>query len=277
MKSRKIAILIFVALLYSLSTPRKALTTDMQSAIRATYPSSNATNVPQNLDSSQAGSYCTSTNNGNVCSLRIGLGITPSYLNKNSSVTISSPSDPNLGLRWGGESENSDSQDFYHSSYYFVTTTDTPNGTILMPNATYTVTVNDGAGINYSWSFKTEPGNIPSRQPEPVNSSQTNSPPTGVNMESSLEEMLALKNAAIERKKQAEIKPSPSPSSSPIKTIIQKKLPASSPTPIPEELAEDSPTPSPIINHSTKASLTIFQSIQNFLSRIWFRLSHLGK
>lgn len=234
----------------------------------ATYPSNGATNVPQNLDGH---GYCSTTNNGKACTLVIGVGVTPSYLNKNSTITVSSPSDSGLSVKWAGESEGWGHGDgFYHSSYYYITTNDTPHGTILMPNTTYTITVNDGYGINSSWSFTTANGSMPARLPPQQASPDPSSSSSNTTSRMDEGSLRSLEERAEILQQQNQVSPSASPSSSPSsKPVIKKSSPSPSLSP------SDTPNESPLLespqptNSPIEQKRTFFQIIRNFFADVY--------
>jgi len=164
--------------------------TDYRFIITDTIPSNNDTDVPINMHSSETGERCSIQNNYKVCTINIGLGISPenpksgigypkidkSSVNKDT-IKISSNDSTKIYPKFNGDQECGDCGDFYHS--FFINLVDEDNNEILLkPNTTYTVTLKGGgsgliayydssekyyAQLNndYSWSFKTGDDNVP--------------------------------------------------------------------------------------------------------------------
>lgn len=269
---------------------------EMRYTITATTPSSGATNIAQNLQSGQTGSVCTSSNDGTVCNIMVGLGIDSSNSVKgvgypvidqstvnSSNIRISSPSDSGLSAIWAGSGEGVGG-DFYHDFKFYVTTSTNPYGTVLMPNATYTITLKGGSsGLkakyqgtqtysaylpqDYTWSFTTANGSVPPRLAVQASSNPTGSTNTNSNSGSMEEKERAI--LLLQQQRQAQISPSPSPSPS-SKPVVKKTIASPSPSPVVEpsespsieQEATPSPTPKP----------TVLQSVRNFFVRIlsWF-------
>lgn len=176
----------------------KAEASEYHYVITATNPSNGAVNIPQNLQTGATGSACTTISNSNstICTIMVGLGIgnnnpktgigypiISSDTVNSESISISSPNDSGLSVKLSGSSECGNCGDFYHSFSFNITHTNFPNGVVLMPNTTYTVTLKGGENglrayysasyqkyeaildSDYSWSFTTGNGPIPSRDP----------------------------------------------------------------------------------------------------------------
>jgi len=159
--------------------------------ITATNPSNGATNIPINIQTGATGQSCSTQNNYAVCTILIGLGISPSNpksgigypiidessINSNS-IVISSPNDSGINAHYQGKQECGGCGDFYHSfTISFVVSDQTE--TLLKPNSTYTITLKSGEnGLkayydssfqkyyayleqDYSWSFTTGNDTVP--------------------------------------------------------------------------------------------------------------------
>jgi len=272
---------------------------EMRYTITATNPSSGATNIPQNLQTGQTGSVCTSSNNGTVCSIMVGLGIDSSNSVKgvgypvidqstvnSSTIQISSPSDSGLSVIWAGSGESGGGGDYYHDFKFYVTTSTNPYGTVLMPNATYTITLKGGSnGLkakyqgtqtysaylpqDYTWSFTTTSGSVPPRLAIQASSNPTG--PTNTNSNSGSMEEKERAILLLQQQRQAQVSPSPSPSPSPSNKPVVKKAIAS---PSPSASVEPSGSPSiePEATPSPTPKPNIFQSVRNFFVRMfsWF-------
>lgn len=289
---------LFAFVMFLFGLPTKSFADDMRYTITFTSPNSGSTNVPQNLENGQTGSVCTKTNGETVCSIRVGLGIDAnnsvkgvgypkidtSTLNS-STVQVSSSNDSGLSVIWAGSAEGVDA-DFK----FYITTNTNPNGTVLMPNATYTIRLKGGSnGLkakyqgngqtyeaylaqDYTWNFTTANGSIPAR----TSTQSTSNPASSPNISSgglSLEERERLSVLQRQQELAKQNQPTPSPSPSPtIKPITKKVIvsPSPSPTIEPNESPESTevqitPTPTP--------KPTLMQSVKNFFVRIfdWFR------
>lgn len=200
---RAITILIFTLLVITFSTQNiYAQSAGYKFTITGANPANGATNVPQNLQSNTTGTSCSSSGASTICTVMVGIGISSDNptngigypivdgnIFNSSAITITSPNDQNLATRFSGNSENNGAgnMNFYHTFSFFITNNNFPNGLVLMPNSTYTITVKGGingfkayydsnnqhinAYLNqdYSWSFTTGDGSIPLRQqPNPT-------------------------------------------------------------------------------------------------------------
>lgn len=186
--------------------------------IKATWPADGSTNIPVDLKSGLAGSsYSDQPGIGNIAigygtDLSGGCGNPPNCPNipdiksdsiNQSTITISSPNDPDIAIKYIGKQEcygecyGSDS--FYHNFSIIPVNSAYPNGIKLMPQTTYTITIKGGSsGIvairstvsgnkdvylpgAHSWSFTTGDGDVPIRQaptatPTPHKPTNTPSP-----------------------------------------------------------------------------------------------------
>ncbi len=283
----------------------KAQDQGMRYIITSTSPSNGSTNIPQNLQSGETGSICTKTNEETICAIRIGLGI--DYNNSvkgvgypkidtgtinSSTIQISSPSDSGISVKWGGSADGS-AADFK----IYVTSNTNPNGTILMPNATYTLTIRGGSnGLkakyegtqvysaylqnDYSWSFTTTNGAVPARLPTQSTPSQSSNTNTTNTQGGSMEEKEALIAKLIQDKKQQELNmKSPSPSPVPSKTPIIKKA---TPSPIPSATPEQEspsilPTPADPKNIAPSNPANFISRIRNYFTQLFNKITLIWK
>lgn len=188
--------------------------------IKATWPADGSTNIPVDLKSGLAGSsYSDPPGIGSIAigygtDLSGGCGNPPNCPNipdiksdsiNPSTITISSPNDPDIAIKYSGKQEcygecyGSDS--FYHNFSIIPVNSAYPNGIKLMPQTTYTITIKGGgSGIvairstingnkdvylpsDYSWSFTTGDGDTPIRQaptatPTPIPTNTPSPTPT---------------------------------------------------------------------------------------------------
>ncbi len=190
--------------------------------IKATWPADGSTNIPVDLKSGLSGSsYSDPPGIGNIAvgygtDLSGGCGDPPNCPNIPSiksdsisplTITISSSNDPNIAIKYHGNGvcygDCYGSESFYHNFSIITVNSALPNGIKLMPLTTYTITIKGGgSGIvavrstanvdkevylpgNYSWSFTTGDGEIPTRQaptpsPTPIPTSTPSPSPTAV-------------------------------------------------------------------------------------------------
>lgn len=158
--------------------------------IAATNPSNGATNIPINIQTGATGQICSTQNNYAVCTILIGLGISPSnpksgigypVIDESSispnTIIVSSPDDSDVSVGYVGKSECGGCGDFYHS--FSIRFTKSNEEALLKPNTTYTITLKSGqdglrayysssgqkydAYLNqdYSWSFTTSNDTVP--------------------------------------------------------------------------------------------------------------------
>ena len=159
--------------------------------ITATNPQNGANDVPINLKTNATGQSCSTQNNYAVCSMIIGIGISPtnpktgigypiideSSVNSNS-IIVSSSDNSKINVRFQGKQECSDCGDFYHS-FSIMLIDSNQEEVLLKPNSTYTITIKSGEnGLkayyeasyqkyyayleqDYSWSFTTGDDTVP--------------------------------------------------------------------------------------------------------------------
>ncbi len=165
--------------------------TDYRFVITDTIPSDNDEDIPINIHTGETGERCSIQNNYKVCTVNIGLGISPenpksgigypkidkSSVNKDT-IEISSNDSTKVYPKFNGDQECGDCGDFYHS--FFINLVDEDGNEILLkPNTTYTITIKGGdsglityydssfekyyAQLNndYTWSFKTGDDDVP--------------------------------------------------------------------------------------------------------------------
>lgn len=165
--------------------------TDYRFVITDTIPSDSDEDVPINMHTGETGERCSIQNDYKVCTVNIGLGISPenpksgigypkidkSSVNKDT-IEISSNDSTKVYPKFNGDQECGDCGDFYHS--FFINLVDEDGNEILLkPNTTYTITIKGGdsgliayydssfekyyAQLNndYTWSFKTGDDDVP--------------------------------------------------------------------------------------------------------------------